>query len=109
MASALVPCKKRRGVCPKANIMASETVSLNFFPDELILEIMSHFEAEELSLTIAQVCKRRNILARNVALWKTLRYECHLHSDIYRVKKVRWPALLGLELISLRILPNQVF
>ena len=33
-------------------------VSLNLLPEELILIIMSHFEAEELSLTIAQVCKR---------------------------------------------------
>ena len=109
MESSLVPCKKRSGVCPKANVTACETVSLNFFPDELILEIMSHFEAEELSLTLAQVCKRWNNLARNVTLWKTLHYEFSLYPDICRVKEVRYTALLGLRLISLRILPTQFF
>jgi hypothetical protein len=74
--------------------MASETMSLNDLPDELLLKVLSHFGAEELSLIIAKVCKRWNILARDVTLWKTLSYKCDGSSHISHIKEVRCTTLL---------------
>ena len=81
--------------------MASETVSLNDLPDEILLKILSHFGAEELSLIIAKVCKQWNILAKDKALWKKLSYHCDDSSDYSRIAEVRCTTLLGLVVISL--------
>ena len=81
-------------MCSKQTVMASETMLSNDLPDELLLKIFSHFGAEELSLVIARVCKRWNILAKDVALWKTVWYKCDDYSDIRHFKEVRCTTLL---------------
>ena len=75
--------------------MASETMSLNDLPDEVLLKILSHFGLEDLCLIIAKVCERWNILAKDVVLWRTLSYECDSSTDISRIAEVRCTALLG--------------
>jgi len=74
--------------------MASGTVSLNDLPDELLLKILSQFGSEALSFIIGKVCKRWNVLAKDVALWKTISYKCDESSDISHIKQVRCTALL---------------
>jgi len=81
-------------MCSKPTVMASETMSLKDLPDEILLKILSHFGAEELSFIIAKVCKRWNILAKDVALWKTVSFKCDVSSDISRIKEVRCSTLL---------------
>jgi hypothetical protein len=75
--------------------MASEPMSLNDFPDEILLKILSHFGPEDLCLTISKVCDRWNILAKDAVLWKNLSYICDDNSDIRRIAEVRCTALLG--------------
>jgi hypothetical protein len=75
--------------------MASEPISLNDLPDEILLKIFSHFGPEDLCFTIAEVCERWDILAKDVVLWKTLSYECDRSSDISRIAEVRSNTLLG--------------
>jgi hypothetical protein len=75
--------------------MACETVSLNDLPDELLLQIFSHFGAEELSLIIPNVCRRWNILAEGTLLWKKISYHCDDSSDYSRIHEVRSTTLLG--------------
>jgi hypothetical protein len=77
--------------------MASEPTSLYNLPDEILLKILSHFGPEDLCLIIAKVCKRWNVLANDVALWKILSYSCDNSSDISRIAEVRCTALLGLK------------
>ena len=74
--------------------MASERVSLNDLPDEILLKILSLFGPEDLCLTIAEVCERWSILAKNVVIWKTFSYECDNFTDINRIAKVRCKELL---------------
>jgi len=76
-------------VCSKPTDMASERVSLNDLPDEMLLQIFSHFGAEELSLLIPEVCKRWNILTKDKALWKKISYHCDDSSDHSRINEVR--------------------
>ena len=76
-------------------IMTSETMSLNDLPDEVLLQIFSHFGPEDLCLIIAEVCERWNSLAKDVVLWRTLSYECKRGTDISRIAEVRCTALLG--------------
>jgi len=75
--------------------MASEQTSLNDLPDEILLNILSHFGPEDLCFIIAKVCERWNILAKDKILWKTLSYSCDPSSDISRTAEVRCTALLG--------------
>jgi len=75
--------------------MASEQRTLNDFPDEILLEILSYFGPEDLCLIVAKVCKRWNALAKNVILWRTLSYNCDSFSEISRVAEVRCTTLLG--------------
>jgi hypothetical protein len=75
--------------------MASEPTSLNNLPDEILVKVLSHFEAEDLCLIIAKVCKRWNVLANDVVLWKRLSYSCDDSTDISRIAEVRCTALLG--------------
>jgi hypothetical protein len=82
-------------LCSEPSIMASEPMSLNDFPEEILLNILSHFGPEELCLIIAKVCKRWNVLAKDVLLWKTLSYSCDDSSDISRIAEVRCTTLLG--------------
>jgi hypothetical protein len=82
-------------VCSEPSVIASEPRSLNDLPDEMLLKILSHFGPEELCLNIAKVCKRWNVLAKDVVLWKTLSYNCDGSSDISRITEVRCTALLG--------------
>ena len=94
VASALVAYKWREDVCSEPSVMASEPMSLNDLPDEILLEILSYFGPEDLSLIIAKVCRRWESLAKDVALWKTHSYKCVMSSNISRVKEVICPALL---------------
>ena len=81
-------------MCSKPTVMASETMSLNDLPEEILLKILSYFGAEELSLIIAKVCKWWNILAKDVSLWKTLSYKCDEDSDRNDIAEVRhWTSL----------------
>jgi hypothetical protein len=76
-------------------VIANELRSLNDFPDEILLKILSHFEPEDLCHIIAKVCERWNALAKDVLLWKTLSYNCDHSSDIRRVAEVRCTTLSG--------------
>ena len=82
-------------MCSKPSVIDCEPRSLNDLPDEILLKILSHFGPEELCLTIAKVCEKWNVLAKDVALWKKLSYECDSSSDISRITEVRCTALLG--------------
>ena len=75
--------------------MASEPMSLNDLPDEILLKILSHFGPEELCLIFAKVCERWSALAKDVIIWKKLSYICDRSSDISRIAEVRCTALLG--------------
>jgi hypothetical protein len=93
MASALLPYW-RRDVCFEPSVMGSEWRSINDLPDEIVLKILSHFGPEDLCLIIAKVCKKWNILAKDMELWKTLSYNCDKSSDISLIAQVRCTALL---------------
>jgi len=95
MASALFPYW-RRDVGSEPSLMASESMSLNDLPDEILLKILSYFGPEDLCLRIAKVCERWNALTKNVVLWKKLSYSCDCSSDINRIAEVRCTALLWL-------------
>jgi len=95
MASALLPYWRRKDVSSEPSVIASELTSLNDFPDEILLRILSYFGPEDLCLIIAKVCERWNALAKDVLLWKTLPYNCDRSSDISRVAEVRCTTLLG--------------
>jgi len=82
-------------VCSEPSVMANEPTSLNNLPDEILMKILSHFGAEDLSLIIAKVCKRWNILVKDNILWKTLSYSCGRSSDISRIAEVRCTTCLG--------------
>jgi len=98
MASALVSYWGRKDVghvFAEPSVIAGELRSLNDFPDEILLKILSHFEPEDLCFLIAKVCERWNALAKDVILWKTLSYKCDRSSDISRIAEVRCITLLG--------------
>jgi hypothetical protein len=82
--------------------------SVNDFPNEILLEILSYFGAEDLLFVIPEVCDRWKVLAKNVTLWKKLTYKCDHSSDLDRVVGVRCTTLSELGLISLRILSHLV-
>jgi hypothetical protein len=95
MATALLSNLRREEVSSEPSEIASEPMSINDFPDEILLKILSHFGPEELSFNIAEVCKKWNDLSRDVTMWKETCYSCDKYSDISRVFKVRYSALLG--------------
>jgi len=76
----------------KQSLIAREPSTLNELPDEILLKIFSHFVPEDLALIICKVCQRWKDIAEDVALWKTLSYDCDKSSDIRRVKEVRCTA-----------------
>ena len=80
-------------MCSETSVIAGQPSSLNDLPDEIVLKILSHIGPVDLCLIIAKVCKRWNILAKDV-LWKALSYHCDDSSDISRIKEVRCIALL---------------
>jgi hypothetical protein len=75
-------------VSSEPSLIVGEPKSLNDFPDEILLKILSHFGPEDLCFIIAEVCERWNALSKNVIIWKTLSYNCD-NSDISCVAKVR--------------------
>jgi len=75
-------------VFSEPSLMASELRSLNDFPDEILLKILSHFGPEELCLIIAKVCEKWSVLAKDMIFWKTLSYSCGRSSDISRIAQV---------------------
>jgi len=82
-------------MCSERSVIASEPRSINDLPDEILLKILSHFGPEDLCLTIAKVCERWNVLAKDTILWKTVSYSCDHVSDISRISKVRCTTLFG--------------
>jgi len=94
MASASLSYKRRKDVCFEPSVIACEPRSLNDLPEELLLNILSHFGPEDLYFTIAKVCERWNVLAKDMVLWKTLSYSCDRSSDISVIEEVRCTALL---------------
>ncbi|GFG37267.1 hypothetical protein Cfor_10960 [Coptotermes formosanus] len=72
----------------QGSVITSELRSLNDFPDEILLKILSHFGPEDLCLIIAKVCERWNALAKDVTLWKTISYKCDQSSDFSCVSQV---------------------
>jgi hypothetical protein len=95
MASALFSYKRRKYVCSEPSIMAGKPMSINDLPDEILLKVLSYVGPEDLCLNIAKVCKKWNILAKDIILWKTLSYDCDGSSDISRIAEVRCTAWLG--------------
>ena len=95
MPSALLSYRRRKDVCSGTSVMASEPMSLNDVPDEILLKILSHFGPEDLCLIIAKVCERWSVLAKDVVLWKRLSYHCDGSSDISLIAKVRCTTYLG--------------
>jgi len=75
--------------------MPSEPTSIKDLPEEILIEILSHFGPEDLCLIIAKVCERWNALAKDVVLWKALSYTCDRSSDIIHIKEVRCTAVVG--------------
>jgi hypothetical protein len=92
MTSALLSVLERKrptsGAVPESSVVTSEFKSLNDFPDEILLKILSHFGPEDLCLVIAKVCERWNALARDVTLWKSLSYYCDCSSEFSEVVQV---------------------
>jgi hypothetical protein len=89
--------------------MASEPMSLNDLPDEIVLKIFSLFGPEDLLLIIAKVCERWKSLAKDVSLWKSLSYHSDRSSDFSRVAQVRCTALLRIKTNLLTSFPHLVF
>jgi hypothetical protein len=75
--------------------MASKPKLINDLPDEILLEILSFFQPEELCLIIPEVCEKWNSLAKDMVLWKALCYFCDRSSNISLIKEVRYTSLLG--------------
>ena len=82
-------------VCSETSVITNEPMSLNDLPDEILLNILSHFGPEDLCLIIAKVCERWDVLAKDKLLWKNLSYNCDRSTDVSHIRKVRCTALLG--------------
>ena len=82
-------------MCSKPSVMAGKPTSINDLPDEILLEVLSYVGPEDVYLNIAKVCKKWNVLAKDVILWKTLSYHCDRSSDMSRIAEVRCTTLLG--------------
>jgi len=82
-------------MCSELSVTASEPMSINHLPDEILLQVLSHLGPEDLCLNIAKVCEKWNILAKDMVLWKALSYYCNHSSDINCIKEVKCAALLG--------------
>ena len=82
-------------MCSKLYIMAGKPTSINGLPDAILLKILTYIGPEDVYFNIAKVCKKWNILAKDVILWKTLSYSCDGSSDISRIAEVRYTAWLG--------------
>ena len=82
-------------MCSETPIMASKPTSIDDLPDEILLKVLSYVGPEDLCLNFAKVCKKWNVLAKDVMLWKTLSYDCDGSFDISRIAEVRCTTLLG--------------
>jgi hypothetical protein len=71
--------------------------SVNDFPNEILLEILSYFGPEDLLFVIPEVCDRWKALAKKVILWKKISYKFDRSSDLDRVVEVRCTTLLELD------------
>ncbi|KDR11567.1 F-box protein SKP2A-like [Zootermopsis nevadensis] len=69
-------------------VSTGQQKSLNDFPDEMLLEILSYFGPEDLCLIISKVCERWNALTRDRTLWKSLSLKCNYDSEFMRVVQV---------------------
>jgi hypothetical protein len=68
--------------------MATDSMSLNDFPDEIILEILSYLEPDDLIFNIPELGHRWGALAKNETLWKKLTYKCDYtnHNRVFTVR-----------------------
>jgi hypothetical protein len=69
-------------------------MTINDLPDEILLNILSYIEPQDLYLIIAKVCEKWNALAKDVSLWKDLCYTFEGETDINNIEEVRWTTLL---------------
>jgi hypothetical protein len=95
VASVLLPYLRRQDVCSKPYTTAGNPTSINNIPDKILMKILSFVGPEDVYFNIAKVCKKWNILAKYVILWKTLSYDSDGSSDISRIAEVRYTAWLG--------------
>jgi len=96
IASALLSYNRGEDVCSETSIMASKPTSINDLPDEILPKILPYVGPADLCRTIAKVCEKWSVLAKDVILWKTLSYKCDSSSDISRIAEVRCTTLLVL-------------
>ena len=85
----------------ETSVFSSQPRSINELPSEILLNVLSNFEPEDLCFVIAKVCSRWNELAKDFVLWKKLIYSCEKNSEFSRVKEVRCIKLLGFRTYSL--------
>jgi hypothetical protein len=101
LASALLSKRRRGEDYFEPPAIASKPRSINDLPDEILLQILSHFGPEDLSLIIDNVCERWSILLKDKMIWKKMCYICDQYSDISHIAKVRCTACWDSRAISL--------
>jgi hypothetical protein len=90
-ALALLSHKRRK----ETSVMASTATSVNDLPDEIVLEFLSYVGPEDLCVSVAKVCKKWSVLAKDIILWKKISYYCNSSSDLSRIAEVRCTIFLG--------------
>jgi hypothetical protein len=75
--------------------MSSDKGSLNDFPVEIILEILSYLGPEDLIFNVPTLGDHWGALAKNETIWKKLTYKCDRSSDLDRVYEVRCTTFIG--------------
>jgi hypothetical protein len=68
MASAMLSMQRRVDAISETTITAREPMSINQFPEEILLKILSYCKPEDLCHTIPKVCERWNTLSKDVTL-----------------------------------------
>jgi hypothetical protein len=58
-------------------VKTGKPTSINYQPDEILLQILSYFGPEGLALNIAKVCEKWNALSKDMGLWKALTAVVH--------------------------------
>jgi hypothetical protein len=95
MASALLSERRNSEVSSEPTVIVSEPMTINDLPDDVLLKILSYFGPEELCFKVAEVCKRWNVLSRDVTLWNKISYCCYYTCDTGRILKVTFAVMLG--------------
>jgi hypothetical protein len=69
-------------------------MTINDLPDEILLNILSYIEPQDLNRIIAKVCERWNAVAKDVSLWKDVCFTFEGETDINYIEEVRRTTLL---------------